>query len=236
MGNLRTPDREAGGRPSPGLEVWGFVIAAIGVLVAIGAWIFPQSPSTPPPGPSTPSAPPETGGAGSPSATPTSSSGGRTRSPSPPVPVSKWLTDLEPVADDSEVTVEGVSIGGTLYERSLHYSCSAFCNNAGTSDLTYVLGKDYTKFRAVVGANDAAAEPQDGVFLVGLDGRDLKPVRVAQGHRRTIELDVRGVIRLRLRAYRPGTTRNPALAGANAAGGVSNRLPDLAWGDPRVSR
>ncbi len=109
------------------------------------------------------------------------------------------------------MTVEGVSIGGTLYERSLHYSCSAFCNNAGTSDLTYVLGKDYTKFRAVVGANDAAAEPQDGVFLVGLDGRDLKPVRVAQGHRRTIELDVRGVIRLRLRAYRPGTTRNPAL-------------------------
>ncbi|NKZ05273.1 NPCBM/NEW2 domain-containing protein [Actinomadura latina] len=234
---MTTPDREAGRRrPPPSLEAWAVVVAVISVLVALGAWFFPQSPGTPPPGPSTPPVPPQTAGTGSPPVTPTSSSGGESPSPSPPPPVNKWLTDLEPVKDDSDVEIEGVSIGGTMYERSLHYSCSAFCNDEGISDLTYVLGKSYRTFRAVAGVNDAAGEPQEGVFLVSLDGRDLDPVRVTQGHHRTIKLDVRGVIRLRLRAYRPGTTRNPAMAGANIAGGVSNRLPDLAWGDPKVSR
>jgi hypothetical protein len=39
---------------------------------------------------------------------------------------------------------------------------------------------------------------------------------------------------LRLEAHRPCTTAHPLMAGANVAGGVSNKLPELAWGDPML--
>jgi hypothetical protein len=39
---------------------------------------------------------------------------------------------------------------------------------------------------------------------------------------------------MRLVAYRPGTTVSPLLAGANIAGGKSNRLPELALGNPTL--
>jgi hypothetical protein len=49
-----------------------------------------------------------------------------------------------------------------------------------------------------------------------------------------LRVEVTGVLRLRLVAYRTGTTGSPLMAGARIAGGLSNHLPEVAWGDPRL--
>jgi hypothetical protein len=80
--------------------------------------------------------------------------------------------------------------------------------------------------------DDAADADQVGSFQVFLDGVPQDQVEVRLGRPAWLRYDVVNVLRLRLVAYRPGTTASPLLAGVLAAGGQSNKLPALAWGNP----
>ncbi|MFC5744620.1 NPCBM/NEW2 domain-containing protein [Actinomadura rugatobispora] len=213
------------------------VLTALAVLVTLGAWLFPRDkgpvwllgrdPATPAtPAPATPATPATPPSVPPPTATATPS----------PTPVADWLVDMEPVDDSSDVDPEPVTMGGVDYPRSLRHECSLFCNDDGKGVEVYYLGGRYKKFEAMIGVNDRAEEEQVGLFQVTLDGRHQPGTKVSTGHPKKISIDVTGVLRLRLEAFRPGTTDDPAMAGARAAGGRSNLLPDLAWGDPRVSQ
>jgi len=153
----------------------------------------------------------------------------------PARPVESWLADLDPASDNSDIDAGEVRMGGKDYFHSLLYVCELFCNDGPKGSETYVLSKEYKTFEAVIGVDDGAEEEQIGVFEVVLDGRAAGTWRVPIGRPKRIKVDVSGVLRIRLEAYRPGTVGNPALAGAGAAAGVSGRFPDLAWGDARVT-
>jgi hypothetical protein len=97
------------------------------------------------------------------------------------------------------------------------------------------LGRSYRRFSSVVGVLDDATEAfQVGHFRVHLDGTPGQLSEAALGKPARIDVDVTGVLRLRLEMHRPGTVTSPMLAGAMLAGGQSGRLPELAWGNPTL--
>jgi NPCBM/NEW2 domain-containing protein len=216
--------------------ILGVGVGVVGVIVALAAWLFPRSP-----GQDTPVPADTSGTAAAPNATarqvasPPSTTSTKPAVSPPSRPPVTYLADMTPITDSSDVDPGSVTIDGVDYDRSLRFTCEAFCNDGSTSLEVYYLGGKYKSFDVVVGVNDRAEEVQDGVFQVVLDKHAEDLIRVPQNSRRKIKIDVTGVHRLGLRAFRPGTVDNPAMAGANAAGGVSNRLPDLAWGNPKVS-
>jgi hypothetical protein len=59
-------------------------------------------------------------------------------------------------------------------------------------------------------------------------------VCASHGAPQRIRHDVSNVLRLRLVSYRPDAVVGSLIAGARIAGGQSNRLPELAWGNPTL--
>ncbi|HEX3592931.1 MAG TPA: SEFIR domain-containing protein [Pseudonocardiaceae bacterium] len=145
------------------------------------------------------------------------------------------LTSLRPSRRDSDIHFGDADIDGK------HYSDSIICRpqlfaSVPRSAVEYDLGRAYQTFAAMVGVlDDAIDADQVGRFQVFCDGEQCEQTAVRHGHPAGMHVDVTGVLRLRLVTYRPGTTASPLLAGARIAGGRSNNLPELAWGDPRLS-
>jgi hypothetical protein len=97
------------------------------------------------------------------------------------------------------------------------------------------LGRAYRRLTATAGVPDDATEAfQVGHFRVYLDGDPRAVHTVALGTPVTVDLNVTGILRLRLEMYRPDTGASPLMSGARMTGGRSGRLPELAWGDPAV--
>jgi hypothetical protein len=157
---------------------------------------------------------------------------GSTAMPRPAEPV--LLVNLTPTRRSTDVKPGGAEINGRYYGSSLVYRCELFASDPrGT--INFNLGKRYRRLELTVGVLDDAAEPdQVGVFQVVADGRVCVEVTAKQGDPRVLTVDVTDVLNLKLVAYRPGMTNHPLMAGANMAGGVSNKLPELAWGNPVV--
>jgi hypothetical protein len=98
------------------------------------------------------------------------------------------------------------------------------------------LGRQYRRLTSVVGVLDDAAEAkQVGYFRVFLDGSPEPEVGAALGRPGRVDVDVTGVLRVRLEMYRADTVRSPMMAGVLAAGGRSAKLPELAWGNPTLT-
>jgi hypothetical protein len=151
----------------------------------------------------------------------------------PPADITR-LTML-PVADRSpDVSLGGADLNGRHYGESVVYRCSGFCHEPkGRAEFN--LARRFRKFEATVGVLDDAVDGgQTGMFEVYVDGSLRDQQSAGQGKPRVIRLDVTDALRLRLVAYRPGTTVHPMMAGANIAGGKSNHLPELAWGNPTL--
>lgn len=207
------------------------LLTMLGVLVGLANWLFPRDRVQ-----GVPVGSPSVSATTSALPSPVTQSPATTAppTPAPALPVTDWLADMEPVSDSSDVDSEPVTMGGTDFLRSLHVNCSLWCNDGDRPAEVYYLGGKYRTFEVTVGVNDRAEEEQVGVFQITRDGHHEPDIHVSSGKPRKIRIDVTGVLRLRLEAFRPGTTDDPAMAGARAAGGQSNLLPDLAWGDPRV--
>ena len=141
---------------------------------------------------------------------------------------------LKPVSRGADLHIGGANLDGTHYGNSIVHRCSFFCNNP-KSGIEYDLGRRFRDFRSVVGVLDDAEEAgQVGYFQVYLDGRAQPQSKAVHGAPATISVDVTGVLRLRLVAYRPDTVASPLMAGVLMTGGRSARLPALAWGDPTL--
>ncbi|WP_328644488.1 NPCBM/NEW2 domain-containing protein [Amycolatopsis sp. NBC_00348] len=123
-------------------------------------------------------------------------------------------------------------IDGTHYGHGIAHRCSMFCGEP-RGVVEYDLGRKYRRFEAAAGVlDDAADSGRTGHFEVFLDGVAQPGATVRLGTPAHFELDVAEVLRLRLVAYRPDTTGSPLPAGARIAGGLSNGLPELGWGNP----
>lgn len=144
------------------------------------------------------------------------------------------LTSLTPARKGGDVRLHEADLGGEHYANSIVYRSELFASESrGVID--FVIGRKYRRLHTVAGVLDAATDSsQVGHFQVFLDGEPQPLVTAGYGTPKTIEIDVTDVLRVQLVAYRPGTNRNALLAGANAATGRSNLLPELAWGDPTL--
>lgn len=156
-----------------------------------------------------------------------------TRAAAKPAPKAVLVTSaLSPVRCSSDVRMTGAAIDGMHRGDSIVYRPSLFANEP-RAVVEYDLGRRYTGFEAVAGVLDDAADAgQLGYFQVFLDNVPQEQVEVRMGRPAWMRYDLAGVLRLKLVAYRPGTTASPLLAGVLAAGGQSNKLPELAWGNP----
>ncbi|MEC3982146.1 NPCBM/NEW2 domain-containing protein [Amycolatopsis sp. H20-H5] len=154
----------------------------------------------------------------------------RTKAPSPFL----LTTTLEPVTRGSDIQLTGAEIDGLHRGDSIVYQPSMFAHEP-RGVIEYNLARRFSRFEAVGGVLDDAAEAgQTGYFQVFLDGVAQPQAEVRIGKPAWIAHDVTGTLRLRLVAYRAGTTVHPMMAGAMLAGGRSNKLPALAWGNPTL--
>lgn len=154
------------------------------------------------------------------------------RTPTPTNPVR--LTNLRPTQRSSDLRFSAAEIDGNFYGDSIVLRPIMYAAQARPS-IGFNLGRKYRTLEVTAGVLDDAAEPEQvGVFTVSGDGRPIKQVTTAHGRPHHLSVDISDVLNLKLELYRPGTTGHPMLAGVLAAGGKSNQLPELAWGDPTI--
>lgn len=164
----------------------------------------------------------------SPNSQPSTSAAPRTPSTAGALP----LSSLTPVASKGDVTTgTTVMINRRAYDGSILYACSLCDGDRG--EVEYTIPGGVRSFHATVGVTDDAEEgDQVGTFQVWVDRRLVRTYRSTLGKPATVSVPLPSGIRLRLVAFRPGTEGDPLKQGVNAAGGVSNGPPSLAWGAP----
>lgn len=154
--------------------------------------------------------------------------------PTPRPTESVLLTTLQPTQRSPDVKLGAAEINGNYYGNSVVFRCDLFASDTRGS-ISFNLGKRYRRLEATAGVLDNAVESdQIGVFQVVADGVVCEEVTARQGDPRILTVDVTDVLNLKLVAHRPGTTEHPIMAGAMLAAGLSNKLPELAWGNPVV--
>jgi hypothetical protein len=153
----------------------------------------------------------------------------------PPSGRAALLTDeVKCTRRTSDVRFAAADIDGDHYGSSIVFRSELYCSEPkGVAEFT--LGRRYHTFKAVAGVLDDAVEAdQVGYFQVFIDDIAQDQMRVSYGKPAHFTVDVTGVLRLRLVAYRPDTVANPMLSGVLATAGKSSRLPELAWGNPTL--
>jgi len=144
------------------------------------------------------------------------------------------LTNFRPTQRSADMRTGAAELGGRYFGDSFVFRPSLFAANTRGS-VSFNLGRKYRRLEVTAGVLDDAAEAhQVGVFKVLADGAVRSQVTAMLGKPQLLNVDVSDVLNLQLEAHRPGTTSHPMMAGVLAAGGVSNKLPELAWGDPVV--
>ncbi|MEU8849882.1 NPCBM/NEW2 domain-containing protein [Streptomyces sp. NPDC048564] len=159
------------------------------------------------------------------------------------VPSRRFLAELPAVQlEPSDTKVdEGAMVDGDSYDHSITFVCDLYCNNGQgekpQSSVSFNLGGRYQTLTLKMAVLDSSPdENEQGTFEVYLDGESQGAKHVGFGKAEAQTLEVTGVNRIRLVAYRPGTVANSLLAGVNAAGGTASVLPHLAWLNPELHR
>jgi hypothetical protein len=189
------------------------------------------APTTPPPAAGT-TDPPRTTSPTKP-AEPTAST---TTAPPPEVTATTvYATDLKLLNESLDIDAGAAELAGDHYGHSILYRCSSFCNEP-RGEVEVNLGGRFSSFEVTAGVlSDADDGAQQGHFEVFVDGESVREETATLREPAHIKVRLpKGAMRLKLLAYRDDTTENPLQAGANIAGGVSNNLPELAWGNPKL--
>jgi hypothetical protein len=152
----------------------------------------------------------------------------------PKGPDSALLSHLQELSRSADVRIGPADINNRLYSDSVIHRCRDFAQSSRGS-ISFNLRRNYRRFEATVGVLDDATErEQVGVFRILVDGRLVKEATAQHGDPRVLKVDVSDVLHLQLQSFRPGVIENPILAGVRMTGGLSNHLPELAWGNPMV--
>jgi serine/threonine protein kinase len=248
-GTSTVPDPEAGEPPEearrhrrwPWLSAAALVVIAALVVAGFVA-LHQRSPqdtlaAANEPAPRTPSEPPATRAAGGPaiptfggapsSAPPPST----TASGAPVAPGEQYLSDVSPVDQDSgsgQWVAGQYTVNGTQFLHSVDVEAECGYDDS-TFWVDYNLGRSHSTFQATVGLSDEDHSDAKGAYAVYADGKKVEQGSLGVGKTKQLELDVSGVLRLRLET----TNAN----GSADEGCTADDYPqaDLVWGDARIS-
>lgn len=144
------------------------------------------------------------------------------------------LTELRAAHRASDIRFRAAEIDGKHYGASIVFRPDLFCNDPrGTVE--YTIGRRFRRFEAMAGVLDDARDgEQTGRFELFVDGTLRARAATSLGKPARFRVDVTGVLRLRLVAYRSDTVASPLMVGALMTSGRSGNMPELAWGDPTL--
>lgn len=123
------------------------------------------------------------------------SNGGGTPSAEEAVGTEHFLADMNPVGGTSAPESGNESVNGVRYPRSVAWM---LCNADDTEMTEYDLGRDYRRFRAVLGLSDDSTSGSVERFELSVDGRVAFQRGITLGESQTIDMNVTGVLRLRV--------------------------------------
>jgi serine/threonine protein kinase len=184
------------------------------------------------------SAPPRTTEAAGPiipgfGAAPSTSAPPDTAAPGAPVePGQRYLSDIDPV--DNAESYSGQWVAGQYTSNGKQFLHSVDVEAPCASDdstfwVDYDLGRSYSTFRATVGLSDNDASDAKGAYAIYADGKKVTQGTLGVGETKPVELDVSGVLRLRLE----GTNAN--VSGDEGCTVDSAAQADVVFGDARIS-
>lgn len=191
-------DRLSGDRAARLWTVIGGVVTAVTALIVALGLLFGGG-SSPSAGP--PAAAP-TGPAERPSTTtlpPTSSTASTPPTPtsvSTPAPTITYIEDLEYAKDTDPY--DGREIASIAGEQYSHSQGARFCYGDDDRVWDYNLGKQYDRFRAIVGLDDKSASEATVRFEIFADGRSVFLEDATLGQSYVVDESVSDVLRLRL--------------------------------------
>lgn len=183
-----------------------FLVAALAVLALVGGGVFVLNGLAAPAAATDPVAAPTT------SATATTSARSTTPPPSTASASSTsgvdpsetaYLSQLEYVDEDvaavyGRLRADTYSTGGEQYGRSVLLFSSCGNRDGGNYWVEYDLSQDYTRFTAAVGLSDDSAADSAVTYSITGDQRPLAAGPLTLGQVDALDIDVSGVLRLRL--------------------------------------
>ncbi len=163
-------------------------------------------------------APATTAGTDNPTSRPTAAPGN----------VDRFLTELKVIESDGKVESGSASISGTKLPHSVILRAGGYDRKpTDVARAEYDLGRDYRRLQATVGlADDARSNAVYQIEIYG-DDRRLASHTVRLGNSVPIDLDVTGILRLRLT-----TTR---VEGDNQDSSYDYNLSASVFGDARIT-
>jgi hypothetical protein len=118
-----------------------------------------------------------------------------------PPPPGIFLAELEPVTDRTWDISRDLNIDGTIYAQGMDSGRLGYCGSNGpgtTQEVEYSVGQEYETLHTVVGLSEESAPNLPvKVEIVG-DGQPLWSATLVVGEPQTIDVDVAGVLRLRV--------------------------------------
>ena len=152
-----------------------------------------------------------------------------------PSPDTTLVTELRAAQRGSDIRFRAAELNGRHYGASIVYRPDLFCNEPRGA-VEYTIGRRFRQFHAIAGVlDDARDAKQTGHFELFVDGKLRARAATTLGKPARFTVDVTGVLRLRLVAYRTDTVANPMMVGALMTSGRGGNMPELAWGDPALS-
>lgn len=148
-------------------------------------------------------------------------------------PVLVYLTDLAAVGNSyADTEPKTVEINAKQYLQSLSWECDnaysdSTCGSEGMS-AEYNLSRSYRRFQTTVGLGDTSPSAAVFTFRVLGDGRVLYEKKLGLGQEQAVDVDVTGVLRLRLMAVASSTFGDYAYANWGSAHllGSPDEVPD----------
>lgn len=143
----------------------------------------------------------------------------------PAASTSCFLDQVQPVGMNSEASWAIADINGETYKHSLLIEFNPYGGNIGGTKYAaaadFNLARDFTIFEAVAGVEDSSPAQDRIRFEVLADNTIVFDEILALGTSKPVQLDVRGVLRLRLLT--------------DAVDHQNGRGESAAWGDPRLT-
>lgn len=119
----------------------------------------------------------------------------------PPAGDDIFLSDVEPLDEGHWDATVDLNVDGTLYTQGIETSRLGYCDSNVTvveREVEYSIGRQYQRLEAVAGLSEQSAPDLPVRLEIFGDGRPLWSETLIVGQPQTVDLDVSGVLRLRL--------------------------------------
>lgn len=107
-----------------------------------------------------------------------------------------YIEDLQAASGSQPYDTQGVAeVNGVSYP---HSQGAQFCFGSNERQWTYVLGRKYASFQAVIGLSDNSVSDAEIQFTVLADGRQVYSKNLQVGQKAVLDVSVRNVLQMEL--------------------------------------